>query len=215
MLMSSIMRRRNGLMTSADWRSWEAPVLRLECFNPSIVKPASRLVIPQRLNCSSALAQLSTSRAARSRGSGFVLWPFATGDALTARRRFRGIADMKRFSTPNDLSRMARSGHRRPNDLFRLDVGRPDHFAPLLSFVRQEFAEVGRRRRHWHATQYGKALFHLGVGQTSVYLSIELLDDLGRGARGRSEAVPVVRLEPRNCLGNRSHIGQRLAAPRS
>jgi len=33
-------------------------------------------------------------------------WPFATGDGLTARRRFRGIADMKRFSVPNDLSRM-------------------------------------------------------------------------------------------------------------
>jgi hypothetical protein len=29
-----------------------APVLRLECLNPSILKPASRPVIPQRLNCS-------------------------------------------------------------------------------------------------------------------------------------------------------------------
>jgi hypothetical protein len=51
-------------------RSWEAPVLRLECFNPSILKPASRPVIPQRLNCSSALAQPSALRAARSRSSG-------------------------------------------------------------------------------------------------------------------------------------------------
>jgi hypothetical protein len=31
-------------------------------------------------------------------------WPIATGDALTTnRRRFRGIADMKRFSAPDDL----------------------------------------------------------------------------------------------------------------
>jgi len=30
-------------------------------------------------------------------------WPIATGDALTARRRFRGIADMDRFSSRNDL----------------------------------------------------------------------------------------------------------------
>ena len=30
-------------------------------------------------------------------------WPIATNDALTANRRFRGIADMERFSAPNDL----------------------------------------------------------------------------------------------------------------
>jgi hypothetical protein len=30
-------------------------------------------------------------------------WPIATDDALTARRRFRGIADMDRFSSRNDL----------------------------------------------------------------------------------------------------------------
>jgi len=31
------------------------------------------------------------------------LWPIATDDALTANRRFRGIADMDRFSSRNDL----------------------------------------------------------------------------------------------------------------
>jgi len=31
------------------------------------------------------------------------LWPIATVDALTANRRFRGIADMDRFSSRNDL----------------------------------------------------------------------------------------------------------------
>jgi len=30
-------------------------------------------------------------------------WPIATGDILTARRRFRGIADMDRFSSRSDL----------------------------------------------------------------------------------------------------------------
>jgi hypothetical protein len=32
--------------------------------------------------------------------------PIATDDALMASRRFRGIVDMKRFSAPDDLSRM-------------------------------------------------------------------------------------------------------------
>jgi len=30
-------------------------------------------------------------------------WPIATDDALTANRRFRGIADMDGFSSRNDL----------------------------------------------------------------------------------------------------------------
>jgi hypothetical protein len=30
-------------------------------------------------------------------------WPIATGHILTANRRFRGIADMDRFSSRNDL----------------------------------------------------------------------------------------------------------------
>src|SRR5215475_12233194 len=37
-------------------------------------------------------------------------WPIATGDILTARRRFRGIADMDRFSSRNDLKRMTLPG---------------------------------------------------------------------------------------------------------
>src|SRR5499425_2640164 len=41
-------------------------------------------------------------------------WPIATADNLTARRRFRGIADMDRFSSRNDLQRMTRTGHARP-----------------------------------------------------------------------------------------------------
>jgi hypothetical protein len=35
--------------------------------------------------------------------AGVRKWPIATGDALTANRRFRGIADMDRFSSRNDL----------------------------------------------------------------------------------------------------------------
>jgi hypothetical protein len=39
-------------------------------------------------------------------------WPIAPSDILTARRRFRGIADMDRFSSRNDLSRKTPSRHR-------------------------------------------------------------------------------------------------------
>jgi len=39
--------------------------------------------------------------------------PIATDDTLTANRRFRGIADMDRFSSRNDLQRMTHCSPRR------------------------------------------------------------------------------------------------------
>jgi hypothetical protein len=56
------------------------------------------------------------------------LWPIGTDDALTANRRFRGIADMKRFSAPDDLWRMTVSGHTRENGglTFRASTDLPE-----------------------------------------------------------------------------------------
>src|SRR5262245_56220387 len=50
---------------------------------------------------------------------------------------------------------------RRPPSLW-LDIGRADHLAPLLCFVRDELAEVGGRHRDRHATEVGKPRLHLG-----------------------------------------------------
>src|ERR1700686_5158454 len=56
--MSTIMRRRNGLTAPADLvEVMGGSGLEVGVFEtPSILKPASRPVIPQRLNCSSVLA---------------------------------------------------------------------------------------------------------------------------------------------------------------
>src|ERR1700756_4748856 len=43
-----------------------------------------------------------------------------------------------------------------PLVLIRLDVGRPDHLAPLLGFVGNVFAEVGGRAWKHSATKVGK-----------------------------------------------------------
>ncbi len=40
---------------------------------------------------------------------------------------------------------------------FRLDVGRPDHLAPLLCFVRDELTKIGRRAGAAGETSSGKA----------------------------------------------------------
>jgi hypothetical protein len=46
-------------------------------------------------------AQMVANRAAMP--TDVTCWPIATGDILTASRRFRGTADMERFSPRNDL----------------------------------------------------------------------------------------------------------------
>jgi len=74
----------------------------------------------------------------------------------------------------------------------RLDVGRPDHLAPLFGFLGDHLAEVSGREREHVAAQVGKARLDLGIGKASVDLLVELLDYLGRrglrcaesGARG-------------------------------
>ena len=100
------------------------------------------------------------------------LWPIATDDALTANRRFRGIADMKRFSAPDDLSRMTQRRHLamhaalddqskpepemavHPDDWICasrrwgsvcLDARELDYLGPFLGVVGYEFPELGGR----------------------------------------------------------------------
>src|SRR5262249_54274579 len=63
---------------------------------------------------------------------------------------------------------------RRPA-LFRLDVGRPDHLAPLFGLVGDEFAEVGGRARERLAPQVGKPRLHLWIGEARVDLRVELV----------------------------------------
>ena len=60
-----------------------------------------------------------------------------------------------------------------------LDVGRADHFAPLLSFLRNDFGEVGRRAGKRRAAHPGKTCLQLGIGKAGVNDCVELLDDFG------------------------------------
>ena len=54
----------------------------------------------------------------------------------------------------------------------RLDVGRPDHLAPLFGVCRDEHAEVGGRPQKRRATQFGKSRLDFGVNECSVDLPI-------------------------------------------
>src|SRR5262249_15267289 len=58
----------------------------------------------------------------------------------------------------------------------RLDVGRPDHLAPLLGLVGNEPAEVGGRAREHRVAQLGDARPDLGIIEASIDLAVELVD---------------------------------------
>src|SRR5262249_45062343 len=59
-----------------------------------------------------------------------------------------------------------------------LDVGRPDHLAPFLGFIGDEFPERGRCHRHRVNTQAVKPRLYEGISRNGVDLLVELVDHL-------------------------------------
>src|SRR4051812_6459799 len=82
--------------------------------------------------------------------------------------------------------------------LVRLDAGRPDHLAPFLSFVSDEFAEVGGGTGEYSTTQVGEPSLDLRIGKSRVNLLVKLLDDCGGHVLGHAYAVPVASLVSRH-----------------
>src|SRR3977135_1873549 len=68
--------------------------------------------------------------------------------------------------------------------LLRLDIGRPDHFAPFFDCCGVELSIVGRRQNKLTRGQVVKACFDLGIGQGCVDFPVEPVDDLGGGIFG-------------------------------
>ena len=103
---------------------------------------------------------------------------------------------------------------RRSRGSLRLDVGRPDHLAPLLGFVGDELAEVGGRARKRRAAEVGEPRLDLGIGEAGVDLLVELVDDLGGRVLRRADAEPGARLVARHEFAHGRDVRQRLRARR-
>ena len=58
---------------------------------------------------------------------------------------------------------------------FGLDVGRPDHLAPLFGLVGDKLTEVGGRAWKHCATKVGKPRLDFGIGEARVDLRVELV----------------------------------------
>src|SRR5215475_15576942 len=74
--------------------------------------------------------------------------------------------------------------------LLWLNVGRPDHLAPLLSIVGDKLTEVAGRARKDAAAEVGKPRLDIGIGKASIDLLVEFLDDRGRRALRCADALP-------------------------
>src|SRR5947209_20618502 len=88
----------------------------------------------------------------------------------------------------------------------RFDARELDHLAPLLGFLSDELAEVGRRARKCGGAPLGKPRLHLGIGKGRVDLRVELVDDLGRRVARRADAGPEAKLIARREFGNRREV---------
>src|SRR5262245_58638766 len=74
--------------------------------------------------------------------------------------------------------------------LLRLDVGCSNHPGPLLRFLSNQLSVIGGRALYRDSTKVGKPRTQLGIGKTCIDLLVELLDDVGRSALRRADAIP-------------------------
>ena len=78
------------------------------------------------------------------------------------------------------------------------------HLAPLLGLVGDELGELGGRAGQQRGAHLGEACLRLLVGEHRVHRLVQRLDDLGRRAFRRAEAVPGARLVARHVLARPS-----------
>src|SRR5262249_50307684 len=83
-----------------------------------------------------------------------------------------------------------------------LDIGSPDHLAPLLGVVGDQLTELGRRARKHRAAEVDKACFQPGIGEARIDLDVELVNETGWRVFRRMHADPLAPLEARHEIAN-------------
>src|SRR5262245_43262059 len=78
----------------------------------------------------------------------------------------------------------------RDRTLLCLDVCCPDYLAPFFGFLDDELTEVGGRTRERRPAEVGKPCLDLGLGEGSIDLTIELVDDFNGRILGCYNSLP-------------------------
>src|SRR6516165_8085092 len=106
------------------------------------------------------------------------------------------------FKERAETARGAVTRYARGSALLELDVGRPDHLAPLLGFFANESSKFVRRGWKCRRTQLGDPSLDPGIAKRRVDLLVEFMDDFGRCVLRSAEATPSAGLVPRQKVGN-------------
>src|SRR6516225_68165 len=85
--------------------------------------------------------------------------------------------------------------------LLRFDVGGTYHLAPLLGFICDELAEVGRRAGKCAGSEFGDSRLDLKIGKSSVNFLVELEHDFGGYIFRRGDTEPRIGLITRQEFG--------------
>src|SRR5215471_16039099 len=96
----------------------------------------------------------------------------------------------------------------------RLSPRELDHLGPLLGFLSDELAEVGRRERERGVAEVGNPRPDPRIGEARVDLPVELVDHLNGRIPGRTDAVPRARLVAWHEVAYGRDVQQRVRALR-
>src|SRR5215471_11847681 len=124
------------------------------------------------------------------RRSRWLRWSDANGP--------RGLAEWESWNV----------GAARIPTLLRLDVGRPDHLAPLFCLLDDNLVEFSRRARKRRCAQVSEPRRDLGIGEPRIDLFVELVDDLDGRVPRSSDPNPRAGLEAWLELGKRWNFRQ-------
>src|SRR5262245_5510955 len=94
----------------------------------------------------------------------------------------------------------------RTDTSLRLNAGALDHLCPFLGLRGHEGIGLGGREHDRLGSDIGKARQDRRIGECSVDLAIEPLDDLARRARRRADARERAHLEARNGLARERNV---------
>src|SRR5258707_12697893 len=130
--------------------------------------------------------------------------------AVSPLRRPRIYSPDPKLSLSSGISRPNSAGE--PRSSIRLDVGIPDHLAPLLGVVDNELAELGGRGCIRLQAQIDEPRLELRAGKRLIHELIEDGEDLRRRVSRRADPLPTARLVARPKFANRWDVRQYLDA---
>jgi hypothetical protein len=82
-------------------------------------------------------------------------------------------------------------------ELFCLHARGLDDSGPFIRFIGHELSEIGRRAAEWSVSLGVKPCLEVRIRKSSIYLRVELVDDVLRSAGRNTDAEPGTDLKTR------------------